>query len=396
MLSTRTALAAATFLLLAMVAPATASADHLTDTISRGGPTVPWGFNEFWGFSGDGDEWSAEQSDREIALANAIMPRDQSAHRLFVQWRRVEFTEDLYETDPTRWAVTDAAYQAMQGAEPERKPVMVIHDAPDWAHDSSDLPPEQCECIYPPDRDHDEDWQEFVQDAVTRYPNVRAIEVWNEPNLPRFWGLDPAPARYVRVLEAAHDAVVAAGSSAPVITGGLAPVEDGGKRIASDRFLTRIYTDANEVPRPGVQETFEGIGTHPFTMSKKLLDDMWFELDRLFAVRNTHDDDPAGTPLWITEISVSSDPTVGVGPQRQGTELARLYRSIKGHEIESFIIFRFHDCADDPTVPCAGFANLFFNNTGVVEQNLVPKPAYCNLGAQIGVPAIGVSCVDTP
>jgi hypothetical protein len=114
MLSTRTALAAAgAFLLLAMVAPSTASAMHLTDTGSPEGPTVPWGFNEFWGFNEVNGAWDPAQSDLEIALANAIMPRDLSAHRFFVQWRRVEGTEN--PPDPYNWSVSDRAYQAMQG-----------------------------------------------------------------------------------------------------------------------------------------------------------------------------------------------------------------------------------------------------------------------------------------
>jgi hypothetical protein len=350
-----------------------AAATHLTNTGSPGGPTVPWGFNEFWGFNELNGVWNPGQSDFEIALANAIMPRGQSAHRLFVQWRRVEYTEDLYEHEPASWAVTDRAYQAMQGAEPERKPVMVIHDAPDWARD----PDATCRvqgCTFPPDPDHYADWQQFVQDAVTRYPNVRAIEVWNEPNLPRFWGPAPDPASYVEVLARAKDAVASTGI--PVITGALSPVRTTSGETPPLRISSRVFL--REIYELGDKNDFEGIGTHPFTMSKRLFEDMWIELNRLFEVRDNHND--PGTPLWITEISVSSDAAEGVGPSRQGKELVRLYHSIEGHEIESFIIFRFHDAADGtPYSP-------YFKRTGVVELNLAPKPAYCWLGAEIGTP----------
>jgi hypothetical protein len=373
--STRAALAATgAFLLLAMQGPSTASATHLTDTGSPGGPTVPWGFNEFWGFSPDGT-WNAEQADREIALANAIMPRALSAHRLFVQWRRVEGTRDQYN-----WTVTDRAYQAMQGAEPERKPVMVIHDAPNWARDPAAPCPAAGGCTYPPLPQYDGEWRQFVQDAAARYPNVRAIEVWNEPNLAQFWGPAPDPGRYVEVLAAAHDAAAAAGSSAPVITAGLSPVRSTtGTRISSREFLREIYNQ-------GCACDFEGIGTHAYPRTEPLVDEMWREINRLFAVRDNHND--PGTPLWNTEVSVSSDPTEGVGAERQGTELVRLYRSIEGHEsedheIESFIIYRFHDAAD---------GTPYWNHTGVLDQgSLDPKPAYCELGA-----AIGDACPDTP
>jgi Fibronectin type III domain len=361
----RTALVAAGAVLsLAMLVPSTASATHLTETGSPEGPTVPWGFNEFWGFSEDGT-WSGEQADHEIELANAIMPRALSAHRFFVQWRRVVFTpKPPNEYD---WSVTDRAYQAMQGAEPERKPVMVIHDAPDWARDPTATCPVAA-CTYPPDPDHYDDWQQFVQDAVSRYPNVRAVEVWNEPNRAQFWGPAPDPGRYVEVLALAHDAVAAAGIDVPVIIGGLGPIQSTtATRTSSREFLREIYNR-------GGADDFEGIGTHEYPTTEPLVDDMWHEINRLFAVRDNHDD--PGTPLWNTEVSVSSDTTEGFGPERQGTELIRLHRSLEGHDIRSFIIYRFHDTTDNTPM---------WNHTGVVDQSLAPKPAYCELGAVIGV-----------
>ena len=87
-------------------------------------------------------------------------------------------------------------------------------------------------------------------------------------------------------------------------------------------------------------------------------------------------------PCGTRRPACSSDPTQGVGPDRQGAELVRLYRSIEGHEIESFIIYRFHDAAD---------GTPYWNHTGVLDQDLSPKPAYCELGA-----AIGDACPDTP
>jgi hypothetical protein len=366
MLSTRTALAAAgAFLLLAMLAPSNASATHLTDTGSPEGPTVPWGFKDYWGFSPDGT-WSAEQADRDIELAAAITPDSLSTLRLFVQWRGVEWTRDQYN-----WTQTDRVYQAMEANGVE--PIMLIHDAPNWARDPAATCPSAGGCIYPPLPQYDGEWRQFVEDAVSRYPNVRAIEVWNEPNLAKFWGPAPDPGRYAEVLALAHDAATAARSSAPVITGGLSPVRSTtGTRISSREFLRETYNQ-------GCACDFEGIGTHAYPRTEPLVAEMWHEVERLFAVRDNHND--SGTHLWNTEVSVSSDPTEGFGPERQGAELVRLYRSIEDHEIESFIIYRFHDAAD---------GTPYWNHTGVVDQGLAPKPAYCELGA-----AIGDACPDT-
>ena len=49
----------------------------------------------------------------------------------------------------------------------------------------------------------------------------------------------------------------------------------------------------------------------------------------------------------------------------QGDELIKLYRSIEGRDVASFIIHRLHDI--DGEGSC-------WNQTGVVDQNLNPKP----------------------
>jgi polysaccharide biosynthesis protein PslG len=358
-LGRRLVLAAAGALLIsASLGAMTAAATHLTDTGDPSGPTKPWGFNEEWGRSAGG--WSAGLATQQLELAGAAIPDSLSAHRFHVNWREVEFTQDQYD-----WSRTDQVYQAMQANSVE--PVMLIIQSPEWARVPSATCPAANPCAFPPASQHDSEWSEFVQLAATRYPQVRAIEVWNEPNLARFWAPAPDPARYATVLALAHDAAVAAGSGAPVVTAGLSPVRTTNATQTSSRdFLREIYNQ-------GDASDFEGIGAHPYSRVEPVVDEMWRELNRLFAVRDNQGD--PGTPLWITEVAVSSDATEGVGTQRQGEELVRLYRSIEGHEVESFIIHRLHDVANE---------NPYWNHTGVVDGNMAPKPAYCELGWAIG------------
>ncbi len=44
-------------------------------------------------------------------------------------------------------------------------------------------------------------------------------------------------------------------------------------------------------------------------------------------------------------------------------------------KVTAFIIHRFHDI---------GYEGSYWNQTGVVYENLSPKPAYCTLGRDIG------------
>jgi hypothetical protein len=97
-------------------------------------------------------------------------------------------------------------------------------------------------------------------------------------------------------------------------------------------------------------------------------------LDELRAVRVAYGD--TATPLWITEVGVSTHATTGVTHGQQGDILVELYRSIQGHDIRSFIIHRFQ----------TGAEGGYWNGTAVVEKHLRPKPAYCELGLAIGLP----------
>ncbi|HEY1295101.1 MAG TPA: hypothetical protein VGJ60_18645 [Chloroflexota bacterium] len=87
--------------------------------------------------------------------------------------------------------------------------------------------------------DNYQDYADFVSAFVTRYSavstigRVAAIEVWNEVNLDREWGMatidKKQAADYVRLLSGAYTAAKAADPSVTVITAGLSPtgVSDG-------------------------------------------------------------------------------------------------------------------------------------------------------------------------
>jgi polysaccharide biosynthesis protein PslG len=346
--------AAAAGVLAILLAPAGASATHLTATGS-GGATVPWGFNEDWGWSNGA--FSAEVANSHMQMAGAIMPDSLSANRFRAQWADVEHVRGTYD-----WSRTDPVYDAMQ--QHTARPVMMLFDAPGWARDPAATCPASV-CGYPPLPEFDDEWKSFVQAAVARYPNVRAIEIWNEPNLAVFWAPAADPNRYAAVLKAAHDAVLAAGSGAPVLVGGLFPTTTNGANVAANEFLNQVYATVGA-------GAFEGIGSHPYPHQAPYVERMWTRLDALRAVRDQYGD--GATPLWITEVGISTDATSGVSLDQQGGLLTQLYRSIEGHDIASFVIHQLRDIAPDG----------YWNQYGVLYQDLTPKPAYCELGAAIG------------
>jgi hypothetical protein len=346
-------LAAVASVLAILLAPAGATAKG-----RPAGPTVPWGFNEDWGWS-NGAFSGAAMANLHMQKAGAIMPDSLSANRFHVMWAYVEGPRGTYN-----WSMSDAQYAAMQKY--TRKPIMLLDRAPGWARD----PAATCQwgeaelCMYPPLPQYDDDWKAFVQAAVTRYPNVRAVEVWNEPNNATFWSPAADPTRYARILTLAHQAVRAAGSKAPILVGGLVPATTDGTNMSAKDFLNRVYATAGA-------SAFEGIASHPYVSQAPYVDRMWTRLDALRAVRDQYGD--SSTPLWITEVGISSDATSGVGLDQQGDVLAELYHSIEGHDIASFVIHRLYDVGSD-----------YWGQFGVLYQDLTPKPAYCELGAAIG------------
>ena len=318
--------------------------------------TVPWGFNEDWGWA-NGAFKSAQTANLQVQKAGAVMPDTTSANRFHVMWSYVEGVRGRYD-----WSVSDAQYAAMQKY--AQKPVMLLYRAPAWARD----PARTCAwggdeyCIYPPLPRYDKQWQAFVKAAVIRYPKVRAIEIWNEPNLARFWSPAADPVRYATILEEAHDAVRSARSTVPVITGGIYPAATADGNVKAMDFLRQVYATAGP-------SAFEGIGSHPYVYKAPYVDGMRSRLDALRTVRDENGD--GATPLWITEAGISTDSS-GVPPAQQAGVIADLYHSIEGTDVRSFIIHRFYDVGGD-----------FY---GVVNNDLTPKPGYCGLGAAIGTP----------
>src|SRR4051794_20239189 len=81
--------------------------------------------------------------------------------------------------------------------------VFTIMYAPSWAI-GSDTPCDQyqADCRFAPGADHLDAWRAAVRKIVTRYPQMAALEIWNEPNLRMFWrnGTGPDPAYYTTLV----------------------------------------------------------------------------------------------------------------------------------------------------------------------------------------------------
>ena len=298
--------------------------------------------------------------------------------RLGVLWGAVEPTPPVdrggRRVHTFHWGPVVRLYNAMLSA--RIRPIVLAYGAPKWARRRGWERPGACRvrhskgCSYPPNRQHLSDWRTFIEALMRHFPRMLALEVWNEPNLPRFFAPRPSPALYSRLLDAADRAAHRSGVPATILTGGLtssASRAHGG--IPAARFLRRIYELTGKA-------SFDGIGTHPYPQGPPWVRSMSANIDQLRRVRDRFHD--RATPLWITEVGVGGTSARrrkgSVGLAHQGPILARMYRSTQNSDVRSFIIYSLRDSPKEGPK---------FEPFGVVRANLQAKPAYCYLARHL-------------
>jgi hypothetical protein len=130
--------------------------------------------------------------------------------------------------------------------------------------------------------------------GVRRLP-VRRWQIWNEPNITRYWAVQPFAKSFVRLLRAARSALRAADPGAKVVLAGL-PNE-------SWKALGSIYS-------AGGRGTFDIVALHPYTGKPSNV----VRLVRYArSVMKRHRN--ARMPIWITELSWPASVGKAAGPK---------------------------------------------------------------------------------
>ncbi len=140
------------------------------------------------------------------------------------------------------------------------------------------------------------DFARFARWAARHFRGrVTAWEVWNEPNVKRFW--KGSAKRYARLLRAAYPAIKAGDPNATVVFAGLMHNDD--------RFLARAYA-------AGARGAFDVMGTHPYQgvgdAAPETVDSGgdWWLMTHVPAIHDLmarYGD--GGKPIWFTEFGWS-------------------------------------------------------------------------------------------
>ena len=321
-------------------------------------PPPLFGYNDNWIFQGTRAFDLLDESGAQVA-------------RTSLAWSGVEGKRGSYD-----WYGSDQMVDRLRAR--GLRPLWSIVEAPCWAQPNPGACNNGNNQLHPAPR-HYAEMADFAVAVAKRYPDSVGIEVWNEPNYPRFWGGWPEPKQYSKMLKQIAAAMHSRVPGMPVVSAGLSPHADtDNKAIGFSNFLEKLY-------KRGAAQKADAIGVHPYPdvgPTEDYIGDVRVYLGKIQQVLKRHGD--SATPLWATEFGVSTAGPLAFEPGLQArvlTEVSQLLRRV--HKVELAIVHRF---VDDPHL--SGREGGF----GVLTQNLSPKPAYCDLARLRGVEPSSAPC----
>jgi hypothetical protein len=201
---------------------------------------------------------------------------------------------------------------------------------------------------------------------------VHAYEIWNEPNIDRFWAPAPEPGRYAQLLRLAYAAVKSVDPSATVVSAGLSPYGSYGQRNAKRMnpltFLERMYAN-------GAAGSFDALGWHPSNYPYGLSYARWSAWSQMAqtspsarSIMKAHGD--RAKRIWATEFSYpTGGRSRGVSEATQARLIAKSYTALKRWSWAGpAFVYTYHDNGTNKL-------NVE-ENFGVVRYDYSPKPSY--------------------
>jgi Glycosyl hydrolase catalytic core len=193
---------------------------------------------------------------------------------------------------------------------------------------------------------------------------ITSWQIWNEPNLKKFFAPRPSPREYAQLVRISHDAIRSRDPTARIVLAGMPGYGD----MTAWRFLSSLYS----VPR--IASDFDAAALHPYARN---LAGYEHEIRRFRAVMDNHGD--AATPLWISELAWGSAPPdhfgINQGPAGQARMLRGSYKMVLSHRaawnVQRLFWFHWRDPRDVQPGTCS-----FCGSAGLLNHNRTPKPAY--------------------
>lgn len=292
-----------------------------------------------------------------------IEPMVERMRSMGLKWLRLQMLWENIEPDSPgtfNWPQYDLLFDKLRGS--GIQVIAVLNGAPKWATKPDCRGDNGC-----PPADLQQ-YAKFAQAVVQRYgADVRAWEIWNEPNQQYAWNPSPDAQDYVALLRTAYSAVKQVAPGETVISAGLSPTGTlPGSFIAPVEFLEQMY-------RYGARGSFDAVGWHPYTPVADFgiteADNAWTQMSETpISARSVMESNgDAGKKIWATEFGVSTI-SGEASDDLQADTLSRAVRLWATYDFAGpLIIFNYRDrnvALDDPN-----------SHYGIVRYDDTPKPA---------------------
>lgn len=223
------------------------------------------------------------------------------------------------------------------------------------------------------------DYGAFVRAMVKRYAamGVHTYEVWNEPNVSRFWPSGPNAVQYTALLAAGYKAIKAVDPGATVVLGGLSKSDYD--------YLAKLYA-------AGARRYFDVVAVHPYTGSvdpnwcwneagrAKLAKDAFCSIAEVRKTMVANGD--SAKPIWLTEFgwsTTSGDYGVSEATQAKYMTAALDKLSSSYPYVKNAFWYNFRN---DPALGEA--PDNYDANLGLLRLDFSAKPAYAALKSWAG------------
>ncbi len=197
------------------------------------------------------------------------------------------------------------------------------------------------------------------------YRPIRTWQIWNEPNLPRFYYPHPSINGYRTLLKISWKSIHRLDAGAKIVLAGISP-DRRHRGMSPPKFVSRLYNG-------GGGRWFDIATIHPYAPAFPGVKRRMVQMRQI--MRQSHD---AGTPVWVTEVGWSSQPprkgaAHNVGTEGQARLVRKSFRLFVQHRRQWRLTRVFYFAWAD--VPY-GDTSLWQLNAGLVYADATPKPAW--------------------
>ncbi len=295
--------------------------------------------------------------DERVKGSNLIANAGIQAVRLDYPWTNIE----PERSNDFVWGDYDEVTHVLKDAGLEV--VAILGLTPKWASSGDTHSTDWTDWGFAPPQ-NPQDYADFVYRVVERYnSDVRYWEIWNEPNLNKYFR-NPDPIIYSEMLKRAYYAAKYADPNAVVIAGSLANDESQYQSqftwVAPELFLENMYEH-------GAKGHFDVLSRHPYNVGpndqRGAFAHTRSQLEGIRSVLDSHGD--SHIPIWITEYGVTRDV---YSEDVQASFLTDSLAFLFENELADVVIWY--------NLRATNTGNTWQDGLGIVTNDLEPLPAY--------------------